>query len=200
MSIQIDQQEKIENWFGNRGIELKKTKPKFKIIEKNNQRWLFIKDNCFRDYQTWEQVELYFMDTNCCETYDSWNCKGFSWATNKLESLIPDLEEEEEEESEYFIDLNTTTSNATNELFDLDKKFVGTPDYLGLAFFWGYEFKYWLRDCTVAERKKVHSEWLKQGLDFAADSDNDINCAPHWKIIKQVCKTAAEQEEKGKSK
>tara|TARA_R110001599_G_scaffold305356_1_gene511688 strand:+ start:182 stop:823 length:642 start_codon:yes stop_codon:yes gene_type:complete len=196
--IEAGGQEKIRDWFGDRGIELKKTRIIFKIIEKNNQKWLFIKDNCFEDVESCNRVEMYFMDTIYCEVYDSWYAKGFSWDANKLRDLIPDLAEEEEEESEYFIDLNTTTNNATNELFDLDKKFVGTPDYLGLAFFWGYEFKYWLRDCTVAERKKVHSEWLKQGLDFAADSDNGIDCAPHWKIIKQVCKTVAEQEEKGK--
>ena len=188
-------QEKIENWFGNRGIELKKTTLIFKIIEKNNQKWLFIKDNCFEDVESYNQVEMYFMNTDYCEVYDSWYAKGFSWDSNKLRDLIPDSEEEEESES--FIDLNTATSNAINELFDLDKKFVGTHDYLGLAFFWGYEFKHWLRDCTVAERKKVHSEWLKQGLNFAADYNNGIDCAPHWKIIKQVCKTVTEQEEKG---
>jgi len=189
-------QEKIENWFGNRGIELKKTTLIFKIIEKNNQKWLFIKDNCFEDVESYNQVEMYFMNTDYCEVYDSWYAKGFSWDSNKLRDLIPDSEEEEESES--FIDLNTATSNAINELFDLDKKFVGTHDYLGLAFFWGYEFKHWLRDCTVAERKKVHSEWLKQGLNFAADYNNGIDCAPHWKIIKQVCKTVAEQKEKAK--
>jgi len=189
-------QEKIENWFGNRGIELKKTTLIFKIIEKNNQKWLFIKDNCFEDVESYNQVEMYFMNTDYCEVYDSWYANGFSWDSNKLRDLIPDSEEEEESES--FIDLNTATSNAINELFDLDKKFVGTHDYLGLAFFWGYEFKHWLRDCTVAERKKVHSEWLKQGLNFAADYNNGIDCAPHWKIIKQVCKTVAEQKEKAK--
>jgi len=35
----------------------------------------------------------------------------------------------------YSINLNTTTWEATDALIQLDKKFIGSPSYMGLAYF-----------------------------------------------------------------
>ena len=91
--------------------------------------------------------------------------------------------------STYSINLDTATWNATDAIRQLDKSFVGTPDYMGVAYFWSHEFKHWLRDCTVAERKRVHQLWLKNNLSFEAGIDPVIDCQPHWAIIKRVCKS-----------
>ena len=91
--------------------------------------------------------------------------------------------------STYSINLETASWNATEAIRQLDKSFVGTPDYMGVAYFWSHEFKHWLRDCTVAERKRVHLLWLKNNLSFEAGIDPAIDCQPHWSIIKSVCKS-----------
>ena len=91
--------------------------------------------------------------------------------------------------STYSINLETASWNATVGIMDLDKTFVGTADYMGVAYFWSHEFKHWLRSCTVVERRRVHSAWLRNGLSFDAGIDPTIDSAPHWEIVKRVCKS-----------
>tara|TARA_B100001173_G_scaffold243399_1_gene213436 strand:- start:5728 stop:6015 length:288 start_codon:yes stop_codon:yes gene_type:complete len=90
----------------------------------------------------------------------------------------------------YSINLNNATWNATKAIMDLDQSFVRTPDYLGVAYFWSHEFKHILRETTVAQRKRIHNLWLKQGLSFEAGIDPDIDTAPHWEVINRVLKKA----------
>jgi hypothetical protein len=61
------------------------------------------------------------------------------------------------------LDTNALTWNATKALLALDETFVGTPDYMGLAFFWGQDVKFYLRDATYAQRRKYHAALLKAG-------------------------------------
>jgi hypothetical protein len=62
--------------------------------------------------------------------------------------------------------LNTEeiTWKATTALLKLDDKFIGTPDYMGVTYFWAYEYRHWLRDSTYYRRRLVHSKFLKAGL------------------------------------
>ena len=53
---------------------------------------------------------------------------------------------------------------AKNALEALDEKFVGTPNYMGIANFWNVEYKYELRGATTAVRRAVHAAFLKEGL------------------------------------
>ena len=62
------------------------------------------------------------------------------------------------------INTNTITWEATEGLFKLDAGFVGTENYLGMAFFWNYEYRYPMRDASYHTRKIVHSRLLKAGL------------------------------------
>lgn len=82
------------------------------------------------------------------------------------------------------IDFNSSyvTVDAFNAIFKLDKAFVGTDSYLGLAYFWAYEYRHYLRDCTMAKRRKVHKKWLQAGLDLEGVSDK------HLSIIKYTLK------------
>ena len=50
----------------------------------------------------------------------------------------------------YAINLETATFEAFCAIKEVDEKFIGTVNYLGVAFFWYPEFKHWLRDCTIA--------------------------------------------------
>ena len=86
----------------------------------------------------------------------------------------------------YSINMNTASPKATMALLELDKSFVGSKDYLGLAYFWAHEFKHYLRDATVSQRKRIHNAWLDNGLSFEAKIDDT---SEHWKIIEKVLKT-----------
>ena len=52
----------------------------------------------------------------------------------------------------YAINLNVITDEATQSLYKLDQEFVGTQNYMGLAYFWGQEYKHCLRQATVSQR------------------------------------------------
>ena len=80
------------------------------------------------------------------------------------------------------IDFNSSyvTVDAFNAIFKLDKTFIGTRNYLGLAYFWAHEYRHYLRDCTMAKRRTVHKKWLQSGLDLEGISDK------HLSIIKTV--------------
>jgi len=67
----------------------------------------------------------------------------------------------------------------TEKLLALDNSLVGTKDYLGYTYFWSTEYKHYLRDATNIERKRVHKEFLKLGLDVGGESDK------HFEIVKR---------------
>tara|TARA_R110002020_G_scaffold139927_1_gene311083 strand:+ start:589 stop:852 length:264 start_codon:yes stop_codon:yes gene_type:complete len=83
----------------------------------------------------------------------------------------------------YQINLNTTTPYATNELYKLDKSFINTSHYMGLAYFWSYDYAHTgLRKCSVAKRKKVHKKLLEARLNVSDTSNK------HFKIIMNLLK------------
>jgi hypothetical protein len=51
-------------------------------------------------------------------------------------------------------------------LLELDKSFIGTPDYMGIAYFWNYEYRHYLRDATRYRRRLVHKKLVEAGLDL----------------------------------
>lgn len=78
------------------------------------------------------------------------------------------------------------TTRAYIVVHALDQGLVGTPDYLGLAFFWSHEYKHALRDASPKDRKRVHDAWLKAGLDLDGVSPK------HESIVRRVLKLAQE--------
>ena len=85
----------------------------------------------------------------------------------------------------YCINMDTASPKATMALLKLDQSFVGSKDYLGLAYFWTHEFKHYLRDATIAQRKRIHNAWLDNDLSFEANIDDT---SEHWEIISKVLK------------
>ena len=69
-----------------------------------------------------------------------------------------------------------------NELIALeaDKERVGTMRYQGVAWFWNYEFRHYLRDADRWARVRVHNAFLRAGL--AVDGDSEA----HWQIVREV--------------
>ena len=63
----------------------------------------------------------------------------------------------------YVINLETASGKATLDLYELDAGYVGSQDYLGLASFWDYELRHYMRDASIAKRKKIHQMLLESG-------------------------------------
>ena len=72
------------------------------------------------------------------------------------------------------------TLDAFHEVYKLDIKFCGTPNYLGIAFFWNPEYKQFLRIATPKQRKLVHDRLIAAGLKLNGVSDK------HKAIVEKV--------------
>ena len=82
------------------------------------------------------------------------------------------------------INLNTITSKAFSDLHELDKNYIGTDNYLGLAYFWNYEYRHYLRDTTNSRRKKVHDLFLRECLDVSGSSGRHLEIIQHITKLK----------------
>jgi hypothetical protein len=76
------------------------------------------------------------------------------------------------------------TQDGLGKLLALDASFVGTPDYMGIAYFWHYDFRHYLRDSSRYRRRLVHKHLLDAGLDPVGNS------AEHEAIIKRYARPA----------
>lgn len=63
------------------------------------------------------------------------------------------------------------TLRAFEAALTLDEKLVGTPDYMGVAYFWGERTKHVLRAASQVERKRAHDAILRAGLPLDGESD-----------------------------
>lgn len=72
------------------------------------------------------------------------------------------------------------TADATAALIRLDNAFVGTPHYMGLAYFWHYDYRHYLRDAKPRKLVRIHNAFLDAGLELGGVS------AAHEAIIQRV--------------
>jgi hypothetical protein len=56
------------------------------------------------------------------------------------------------------------TFDAYLKLLKLDRTLIGGPNYMGVDYFWHYEYRHYLRDASEVERVRVHKKLLKAGL------------------------------------
>ena len=78
---------------------------------------------------------------------------------------------------------------ATAKLLALDESFIGTPDYMGLAYFWHYCYRHSLRDASRARRCRVHDALVRAGLPLNGESpahDAIIINDPHFNPLKSI--------------
>jgi hypothetical protein len=66
----------------------------------------------------------------------------------------------------------------------IDDAMVGTPDYMGIASWWNYEYRHYLRPATPAERKRAHDKIILEGLPIDGMSDR------HSEIIQRITKNS----------
>ncbi len=73
------------------------------------------------------------------------------------------------------------TGPAFDMLVDIDSKLIGSYHYMGLSFFWNYEYRHYLRDNSKFW-VDIHTDFLNEGLNVTEVSDK------HLKIIKKYIK------------
>ena len=73
------------------------------------------------------------------------------------------------------INIEQLSQTAFEQIYELDTKFVGTSDYMGLAYFWNYEYRHFLRDASQDQRKRVHKAFIKSKLSLEGESDAHQN-------------------------
>ena len=85
------------------------------------------------------------------------------------------------------------TETEFNQLNKLDKSFVGTNDYMGLAYFWDHEVKWWLREATAYQRVKVHKLFMINNVPFNKKDKGFITNNVALKICYDVFETNKQQ-------
>lgn len=80
------------------------------------------------------------------------------------------------------MNLDTLTLKAYQKIYELDEKFIGTENYMGIAYFWHYAFRHYLRDAADYQRVKVHKAFLDHNLNISDDT------VLHLQIIKNIIK------------
>ena len=68
----------------------------------------------------------------------------------------------------------TLSCAADQALLNLDKTFIGTDDYMGMTYFWHYEYRHYLRDTSYARRRHVHTALLAAGLEVNGESKEHL--------------------------
>ena len=68
--------------------------------------------------------------------------------------------------------LNTDalTATATEKLLALDRTFIGTDDYMGMAYFWSYTYRHSMRPASYAVCRRVHRAFRAAGLPVSGES------------------------------
>jgi hypothetical protein len=80
------------------------------------------------------------------------------------------------------MNLGEITMQAIIEVYKVDKTFVGTKDYMGVAYFWGHEYKHTMRNLSFAKRRKIHNLGLDRDIDFIKPNKEA------WYLIAEVLK------------
>ena len=76
-------------------------------------------------------------------------------------------------EKAYSLNLNVITHEAFCAMYNLDKTFRGTPNYMGLYPFWISSAKWWMRDASNSQCRRVHAILLEQGVPVGSQLTMD---------------------------
>jgi hypothetical protein len=73
------------------------------------------------------------------------------------------------------------THEQYTRLLAVDEEWLGSEHYMGLAWFWNYEYRFHLRDASALKRVEVHDTLLATGLPLDGESPE------HLAIIEDIC-------------
>ena len=83
--------------------------------------------------------------------------------------------------------LNLKSPIQFEKLWQLDKAFIGSSDYMGFAYFWDHNIKWWLREATPQQRIKVHKLFMENNIKFDTKEKYFISNELAEKIAYEVC-------------
>ena len=75
----------------------------------------------------------------------------------------------------YGINLETATHKAYKAVDNIDKHFIGTKDYMGVAWFHAHAYRFVMRDISVAKRKFIHKKLMDAGVTDLSDFTDVIS-------------------------
>jgi hypothetical protein len=74
------------------------------------------------------------------------------------------------------------TPEGLRKFLELDKSFIGTPDYMGVAYFWHYDYRHYMRDSSRYRKRLVHKHLCALGLSL------DGNTPLHTAIVERYAR------------
>ncbi len=63
--------------------------------------------------------------------------------------------------------METISFDAYKAIKKIDESFIGSDNYMGVAWFHNYEYRHDMRGLSIAKRKKIHDAMVKAGLDLS---------------------------------
>ena len=81
------------------------------------------------------------------------------------------------------MNLGNVSMESMNGIYALDMDYVGTYKYMGVASFWGHEYKHTMRNLSYAQRRRIHKYGLMRGTDFINPKKST------WHLIADLLKT-----------
>ena len=78
------------------------------------------------------------------------------------------------------LNTNSISWPAMLGLFALDKTFLGTPDYMGITYFWAHEYRHTMRPTSYANRRLVHKKILEAGFKTCDENPQVAAIIERW--------------------
>ena len=72
---------------------------------------------------------------------------------------------------EFFLEYETTCLDTFNIIKKIDEYNLGSSKYMGIAWFWNYEYRHYMRDSSYITRQIIHDRLLEFDLELSGKSD-----------------------------
>lgn len=74
-------------------------------------------------------------------------------------------------EWEFFLEYELTCLETYNLIRNIEKYNLGTTKYMGIGWFWNYEYRHYLRDSSYVTRQIIHDELVNYDLELDGISE-----------------------------
>ena len=81
-------------------------------------------------------------------------------------------------------------------LKEIDNFLVGTSYYMGLAYFWHYDYRHYLRDKTPNKLKKIHDLFIRNKIPILKNDRRKTKYFDFTKKGEQICQKICRHDSK----
>lgn len=91
----------------------------------------------------------------------------------KTEIKLPDVPFTREyiKDWEFFLEYELTCLEIYNLISKIETYNLGTSRYMGIGWFWNYEYRHYMRDSSYEARQEIHDQLVKFDLELSGKSD-----------------------------